>query len=183
MTAGDGKEPTRLFKKLTSENWREIDDTSSPFVRTNADGSVEKLTADDWAATILRSQLSANVPGNVGELFEVARGALCYGCFFYPLYTLGCEQLYRVQEAALKDKCTQMGASKRLNTFGKMVDWMKEKGEFSEGRFRQWKATRQLRNSSSHATKQSIYDPTMAVWHTSVAVELINELFEDPGEA
>jgi hypothetical protein len=40
----------------------------------------------------------------VPDLCEVACGALLYGCFFYPMFALGLEQLYRLAEAAVGAK-------------------------------------------------------------------------------
>jgi len=32
-------------------------------------------------------------------MYEAARASMCYGYFFYPLYTLATQQLFRVAEA------------------------------------------------------------------------------------
>lgn len=157
------------------ENWREHDPTVDHIVRIR-DGIATKLNDDEWAAIILEPQLKSKVPEEVRNLFEVARGVLCYGCFFYPLYTLGSEQFYRVLEAALRHRCMALGAPKRINTFAAMLEWLEKRGILTEPRLGQWKAVRQLRNMSSHADRQNLYDPTMAVGNVSVAVELVNEL-------
>ena len=99
----DSSRPERLFKRLTPENWREHDATANHIVRIR-DGIATKLNDEDWAAIILEPELTPAVPEEVRNLFEVAQGVLCYGCFFYPLYTLGSEQFYRVLEAALRPR-------------------------------------------------------------------------------
>ena len=169
----------RLFNKLTPDNWRELEGTGSHIVRVKSDGTTETLSEDDWASRFLEQELSQNVPEDIRNMFEVAQGVLCYGCYFYPLYTLGSEQLYRVQEAALLNKCAQMGAPKKVQRFVSAIDWMKEQDALSDGRYDQWSATRRLRNMTSHADKQSLLDQTMALSGVVIAVELINELFED----
>lgn len=67
------------FKRITAENWQEPD--------------VPRLfgltTPNAWIEAHLQPQLSPNVPQEIASLFEVARGAMIYGWFFYPLITLG----------------------------------------------------------------------------------------------
>lgn len=93
--------PKRLFKKLTRENWSTLDPTASHNVWIDDEGNTRPVTPDDWAEEILQVQLSNKVPSELRNLFEVAQGVLCYGAFFYPLYTLGDEQIYRVLDAAV----------------------------------------------------------------------------------
>lgn len=178
MTAS---KPRRLFRKLTATNWREHDGTADHIVRVRADGSSIPMTEDDWAAAFLKSELSNDVPEDVRNLFEVAQGVLCYGCHFYPLYTFGSEQFYRVMEAALHHKCVQLEAPNKINTFAKRIEWLKEKSILSTDRFSQWDAARRLRNMTSHADRQSLYDPIMAVSNVRLTAELINELFQSKG--
>jgi hypothetical protein len=47
------------------------------------------------------------VPEPIRELFDVARGAMIYGWFFYPLFRLGEDQLHRVVEAAVVARYTR----------------------------------------------------------------------------
>lgn len=131
-----------------------------------------------WAELILKAKLSVSVPDDVAEMFEVARGTLVYGWFFYPLYTVGSEQLFHVHEASVAHRCDQLKAPKKVSTFATRLDWLFNQGILTEKRFRQWTASRNLRNSAAHKKSQSIFDPTMAVRNVNIAAELINELFE-----
>lgn len=176
MTTDDPRSE-RKFKKLPPKNWRERDGTADHIVSIR-DGKAVSLDGDDWAATILGIELSPKAPAEVRDLFEVAQGALCYGWFFYPLYTVGSQQLYRVQEAALRHRCAALGAPKKVKTFLAMLEWLEQQGILPKSRLGQWDATRHLRNMSSHQEKQSIYDPIMAVSGLRTSVELINELFD-----
>lgn len=171
-----------LFKNLTPENWRQHDPTSDHIMRTR-DGKFEKISGDEWASWILKPQLVAAVPEDVKNLFEVARGVLCYGHFFYPLYVLGSEQLFRVQEAALRHKCVEMGAPKKVKTFDAMLSWLRDNGTLSEDSFGRWTAARQLRNAGSHATRQMLFGPPEAVSTAAIAAEMINDLFEEQEKA
>ena len=166
----------RLFKKLTPENWREHDGTADPIVRYSTDGT-HKISEDEWAACFLETQLSEQLPEDVRYLFEAAQGVMCYGCYFYPLYALGSEQLYRVLEAALHHKCVQLEAPKEGKTFKEMLDWLRGRGALSERQLARWEAGRNLRNIASHADRQSLHSPDMAVGNICITAELINELF------
>jgi hypothetical protein len=170
------EKPDRLFKKLTPENWLKWDSTSSHIVKIR-DGVAESISGDDWADIYLNRPLDKTVPNDIHDLLDVARGTLCYGYFFYPLYTLGNEQTFRVQEAALRHKCAQSDAPDKISTFYKMVNWLHENGQINDTRKVQWHAARNLRNRSSHTDQQSIYDPTMAARGLEVAIDLINDLF------
>lgn len=164
------------FKILTSQNWQEPDPTVRPFVCIR-DGESVPITGDKLTSLFLQPKLSESVPLEVIRLFEVARGALCYGYFFYPMYTLGSEQLYRVHEAALTHKCRTLNAPGREVGFKRMVEWLVRHDAIFRDRRMQWGAMRELRNSASHAQRQSIYDPVTAMSNVRIACELINELF------
>jgi hypothetical protein len=60
------------------------------------------------------------VPLNIRKLFETARGNLIYSLMFYPLLTLGAEQLFRVLETSASAKCKEVNASpNQTKTFEK----------------------------------------------------------------
>jgi hypothetical protein len=78
------------FKALTLDNWREPDPTSGQFVRPSEIVGAVAMDGADWARAILNKQLDERtVPLEVVRAFEVARGCMLYGWFFYPLYRLG----------------------------------------------------------------------------------------------
>ena len=100
------------FKILTPENWLVADPASTIFSKiSHTDGTVTPMSGQEWLCLFRDPTLSKSVPKNVRTLFEVARGSLAYGYFFYPLYTLACEQLLRVAEAAVSEKCRMLRAS------------------------------------------------------------------------
>jgi hypothetical protein len=87
----------------------------------------------------------------------VARGATLYGYFFYPLLTLGSEQLYRVHEAALRIKWLQtFPGRKKEASFGQMLDELAANTPLDTYQQQRWTTVRQLRNFSSHPERQSI---------------------------
>ena len=169
------------FKQLTPKNWLEHDTTGSHIVTVSPTGMISKPTSDDWATMILTPRLSEDAPRDLVELFEVARGALCYGFFFYPLYTLGSEQLYRVLEAAVASKFKSEKAPARVRRLRNRIDWLRDYGKIDQETTDRLHAARELRNISSHADRQSIYDQTAAIRGVGIVVELINQLFDGSG--
>ena len=117
------------FKEISSANWLVADKASTVFVKLLTSGNIESITGEDWLQLILKPQLIDTVPIEIHQLFEVARGALAYGYFFYPLYTLAAEQLYRVVEAAVSYKYNSLGGPKpSKTTFEKKIDWLFDVG-------------------------------------------------------
>lgn len=166
------------FKKLTPDNWNQRDPIGSHFVLIDKATGVQRTPrGDEWAKLILEPQLDDAVPDDVVELFEVARGTLCYGFYFYPLYTLGSEQLYQVMEAAVSHRCEQLRAPKRRKRYAEKLDWLIEHGLIPQDCMVQWQASRHLRNHASHGTQQCIYMPTDGVSGVDITAERINELF------
>ena len=113
-------------------------------------------------------------------MFEVARGALCYGYYFYPMFALGAEQLYRVSEAAVRHKHAELNGTQKLTeTFRDMLRWLRTQNVLNETQFQRWDAVRDLRNMTTHAQEQNILLPGEAGTSLEVATELINSLFGD----
>lgn len=171
------------LKALSVENWRKADSASKLFIAPMAPGR-DADAADAWARQFLQPKLSGRVPEAVRQLFEVAQGAMIYGYFYYPLYTLGSEQLYRVYEAALRHRCREMGAPGKIQGFGNMLEWLAA----NEGQVNLeiWDILRQMRNAGSHPDIQQLSAPGMAMNDLEIAVRLIEKLFagdaavEDP---
>jgi hypothetical protein len=122
----------------------------------------------------------ACVPKNIQALFEVARGAIAYGYFFYPLYALAAEQLFRVAEAALKEKCRQLEMpTKPRRDFAKCIKWVAERGIISAREANRWHNIRHLRNAASHPKDQMISTPMDAIGTLTKVAEEINSLFAE----
>lgn len=163
------------FKRLDNDNWL----TADPIWRAFAmppDGSTHE---DAWINDIMQFSLAAGVPIEIRKLFEIARGALVYGLLFYPLLTLGTEQLMRVHEAATFLKCRALSApSGETSKFDHQIKWLVKQGAISREGQRRWDAVRLLRNHASHPKDQTILDPNMALSMLEGTVELINGLFQ-----
>ncbi|TEU15931.1 MAG: DUF4145 domain-containing protein [Anaerolineales bacterium] len=165
------------FKEITPSNWLERDDVLRGFVRMSSDGQSQPITGDEYLRDILRPKLLESVPTDVQALFEVARGAMAYSYFFYPLYTLAAEQLFRVAEAALAHKCNALAAPKSRDSFKKRISWLVEEGVIPGSEFVRWDAVRELRNIASHPERQSIFTPGNAIGFLEGIAVQINSLF------
>ena len=165
------------FKEISPNNWLEPDDALRGFVRISPDGQLHTVTGEEYLQHILSPKLHASVPSDVQALFEVARGAMVYGYFFYPLYTLAAEQLFRVVEAALAQKCKALGSPKSRRTFEKRIEWLVEEGFISRSESPRLHAARQMRNAASHPERQMILTPGNAIGILERAADDINSLF------
>lgn len=119
-------------------------------------------------------------------MFEGARGAMVYGWFFYPLITLASEQFGRIMEAAAKQRCQQLGIDTKITRkngktydrkFYELIEDLAKQGAIVEQDVRRWDATRNLRNMSAHAERQSIYSTGMALDSIDSTVDLLGKLF------
>jgi hypothetical protein len=157
------------FKRLSLENWLRIDPVWDAF------GMSESSEA--WVHDLLKANLDPVVPLPIRKLFETARGTLVYSLMFYPLLTIGTEQIFRVLEAAVTNKCIAMNAPSKLKRFVDKVKWLSETGEIAHVQYIRWDTIRQLRNIASRPRDQNIFDPNMALRMLNDTTELINELF------
>ena len=165
------------FKKITQSNWLEPDPVLRGFVRISPDGRSQGLTGDDYLNLILNPKLLESVPTEVQILFGVARGAMVYAYFFYPLYTLAAEQLFRVAESAIGHECKALGAPRSKCTLKKKIEWLIDQGTIPESELSRWEAIRGLRNAASHPDRQSIFTPGGAIGLLEGITEQINSLF------
>lgn len=171
---------TARFKELTTENWLEPDETLQAFGRLSPiTGQVHRITADDFAASFLAIELGDYVPEDIDAMFNVARGTLLYGYFFYPLYALGQDQLWRVCDAALGVRVDQLGAPKNRQTFADRIRWMQSEGHFSDEQAVWWTAAKDLRNSASHPVFQTLTTPIELTGDLRRTAHAINCLFND----
>lgn len=166
-------------KQLTAENWLEVDPViaSGVFVQMSlADGSVAPVTAQHWTNRLLAINLSAAVPDAVRTQVEIARGAMIYGSLFYPLFTLGLEQLFRITESAARLKAVELGVSKDRPYHAILTD-LHAVGALTDAEHREWTNVRRFRNATTHAEQAMILTPGAALGMFATIVGSINRLF------
>lgn len=173
------------FKALTMANWRDWDPTNEAFAHLDRRASrMVKTRGDDWAKLFLSVRLDGGLPEEVQNLYAVARWTMLYGHFFYPLYTVGDEQLYRVADAAALHRYEQLGGplTKRGKppSFAARIHWLVEHGAIPETEAHRWHAYRELRNISSHPKMQMLHTPGDALRSLQLVAASVNALFKPP---
>ncbi len=166
------------IKELAIDNWLQVDTTSAKLIRNN-EGAKKKCieVSNKYADSILRYKLSESVPQQIRRIFEVAKGAMVYGYFFYPLFTLGLEHICKVAEATVIVKCEEVKAPRWVSSFFKAIEFLAEINVFSNDTKNRWHALRKLRNNISHPKGQSILTPGMAIGILAPLVADINDIF------
>jgi hypothetical protein len=168
------------IKRLTPENWLEVDHNSSIWVRPSVVGPIA-VRPQEWAERLLAVDVDKCVPLNVRRLFAVARGAMIYGSFFYPLWAVGSERLFAVADAAVAAKYEAEGGTRKLNgrlpPYRQRLEWLRDHGTVSDEAFERWDTLRQLRNAAAHPESQSIFPPTHAVAFLTNVAHDIDTLF------
>lgn len=153
------------FSRVTESNWLSPDrENYMPL----------GITQDEWIAPFLQPQLNPSVPLNVVQAFEVARGCMIYCWFFYPLATLGAEQLARVGEVAMHERCRLAGG--RGTEFTAMASELMSLKVLSEEEFVRWRALAGLA-SDLRPAGITIFDPGQAITALRSVTDLINGLF------
>ena len=173
MTATD-------FKTLTSANLLEPDPLTIAFsnLLDVSTGTARQMSRDEFLAFSLEPQLIEAVPQDVRTLMEGARGAMCYGYFFYPLFMVGVEQLFRTAEAAARQRARQLDGPWRSKFF-QVVDFLVVQGIVSEADKDRWNTIRRLRNEASHPKFQQVMTPGPCVDTLVTIASAINKLFTE----
>jgi len=161
------------YKRLTLENWLTVDPAWSGVVMSCS----RPDSSEAWVHDLIQTGLGPAVPLPIRKLFEIARGTLVYSLMFYPLLTLGTEQMFRVFDAAISAKCKEMKAPSKVQHFADKIKWLGERAVISPEQQSRWNAIRHLRNEASHPSDQSILPPGEALNVLDIAAELINPLF------
>ena len=102
---------------------------------------------------------------------------MLYGYFFYPLYTLAIEQLFRVGDAAVKHKCKALKAPLSCKSFNCQIAWLAKNGVISADDSQWWHDIRVSRNAASHSERQHIAPPGLAIGYLEQVAQGINDLF------
>src|SRR5882724_6665525 len=139
------------------------------------------MTIEDWCAPIREPQLCRDVPAEIRDMFEIARGAMLQGPAFHPLYTLALEQVYRVADAAMRSRSLAIGVPPSpMASFSTRIHAFADAGRLSLADHRAWEVICTLRNSRSHPTEPSVLSFGIAVEMLRSITKLINGLFATP---
>ena len=170
-------------KSLTSENWLLPDSEGLANFKVLNESEARELTADEWLKLCQSAELHLKVPRNVRQHFEAARGALAYGYFFCPLYTLAVEQLFRAAECAVMQKCKETNG-RVVDIKGKPIDyyqalaWLRKINFISRDDFHQWDSIRKFRpHPPANKEATAAFPPGFVANHLKFVAERINGLF------
>lgn len=165
------------FHRLAPEDWTLPDPLSERCAISAPDGSPIEMDGDAWAALFLKVQLDPSVPEDIHDLFEVAKGTLAYGWFYYPLYDGGQQQLFRLAEAAAFCRYRALGGPKERISFQKTIDWLVENGAIDLMAAKRWHSLRKLRNEGAHPKQRSVVPPGHASRVLRNVADAVNALF------
>lgn len=169
-------------KQLRATNWLDRDPVLDMFVRVRDGKELPPLTGEERLARILGVTLHGGVPEDVRGIFAVARAAMIYGYFYYPLYTVGPQHAYGAVEAAVAEKCKQVAITGRMRGLHAMTTRLHAAGHISDAQLAQLESLRELRNDSAHPRFQSTFPPGMAQKFLRDVAEAVNSLFQPPPE-
>lgn len=167
------------IKEISLDNICERDLILNNFLKITQDGQRKPIDLSDYLNDIMAPHLIGTVPKEIKILFEVARGTMAYGYFYYPLFAIGLEQLFRVTEAAVSHKCKALGASPKIKTFAEKINWLVERGIISNNEKNFWHASRVLRNIASHPDRQMLVPPGMCISLLKKMALQINSIFRN----
>jgi hypothetical protein len=105
---------------------------------------------------------------------------MLYGWFFYRLFRAGEEQLYRVIEAAIRERYRQLGGPESQPRLFNAIDWLLEHEVIPSAERERWDALRKLRNLASHPDFQGVVPPGHALHMLRAAARDIDLLFGAP---
>jgi hypothetical protein len=159
------------FRKISYENWRSAD----PIFETG----VFRLDEKTWLERTMEPKLDPSIPRVIAELFEIARGCIAYGWCFYPLLTLGSEQMLRIMDTAIELRCKQLELP--AANYEKNIDTLIKAGVIPAEHKVRWHAGRRLRNFRSHPKDMMIMMPGEAIGQIELTAEWINGIFRAEG--
>lgn len=167
------------LKRLNRANWLEPD----------RHGAAEPLDAEAWRDAFLAIRLDPRVPAEIAAMFEAARGCMIYGSFFAPLVTLGVEHCYRLLEAAVRARCTQLGlpvafrdrqGKDRPLSFQHNLRQLLARAVISEADATLWRQAGELRDWAALPEHHAAVGPDHAITALTRAAGLLGRLFASP---
>jgi hypothetical protein len=143
------------FKIPDASNVIEPDPLSNVFSALDTQGS-RPFEPDDILRALAPIRLTTPVPYEVRRAFQMALGSLPYAYWYYPLYTLGAQQLLRVADYALDQFARGVGLEKPYSLADR-IQKLSSSGALSDEGVRRWQLIRRLRNKVTHPTFQEIW--------------------------
>lgn len=163
--------------KLTIENHLERDGRLDGW---SADGLGPcSRPTEFWVKCFLSVEPKVELPLHLRNMFSRAQACMVYGCYHYPLFALGSEELFRFGESAMRAALDEYECSKTIlkKSYRELQRWAHENGLIDDAAFQRWSASRDLRNSTSHKNREFLHSPNFALSSLHITVELTEALF------
>jgi hypothetical protein len=123
---------------------------------TRENDVVRPMIPNDLLQPILAVTLEERVPFEVRRAFFFARNAMCYGYWYYPLITLGSQQLLRVADYATEVAGSVNGLTPHRN-FRPRIDQLVAAGVIDSANRGTWELICRFRNKATHPEWQQIW--------------------------
>ncbi len=114
------------------------------------------MIPNDLLRPILKVTLVEPVPFDVRRTFFFARNAMCYGFWYYPLITMGSQQILRVADYATEVAGSANGLTPHRN-FRPRIDQLITAGVIDAAHLQTWEVICRFRNTSTHPAWQQIW--------------------------
>lgn len=140
-------------------------------------------TTEQWVAFLLSFELGHKLPDDLQEMYRRAQACMVYGCYHYPLFTMGSEELLRFLESTLKAALLAFDAPRKVlkSAFSQQIDWACANGLMDNTTAERWHAVRQLRNRASHKDDNMIVGPNHALMDLKLAKDFAEDIFSAAG--
>jgi hypothetical protein len=155
------------YKAVSPDNFADLD----PTIEGNS-----KAAAKEEIREILSLTLGSEVPQDIRRMFQFIRNSAVYGFLYRPIFTLMKDELWLLRDAALYQKCLQLGEETRAKGMGYRVEYLVKKGVIEADERGVWDAARNLRNSTAHRTQQRMWQAG-CYGALRAAMQDINRLF------
>ena len=134
----------------------------------------------DWVRMFLDIAIDVNLPEYLQGMFDRAKACIVYGCYHYPLFTLGVEELYRFGESAFREAVKETKPSDRIlrSRFAALQKWALKQNLLDDESAKRWDALRKLRNSFSHKDSSHLVGPNDALRVLTTTKELTETLYQ-----
>jgi hypothetical protein len=135
----------------------------------------------EWIQNFNGPQLASIVPEPVRRLFELARGAMIYGRFYYPLLTIGYAECGRTLEAGARHAAHVAGLApepeKQRFSYDEILKRLTKAGGLTASEREHWNVGRELRNAFAHPVTSTIFLPGDASAKLRLTAASLNSLF------
>ena len=164
-------------KGVTVENWLVQDPVMVPWTRVNmVDGSSRPTTGEDWILSVNAVMLAPHVPDEIHDLFEYAKGAMGYGYFYYPLFTLVAQQLLRVADIAVDVLFDKLAVVPKPKSLDRRIVILRERWLIDDEQYFLFDMLREMRNRATHDPTRTILMPPHAIEDIHWIAEMISGL-------